>query len=58
MDGQADRRTRYRRAIGALHANLRLQRELLWHPRLGLAGPRRSMVAAGNKVRRLARRRV
>jgi hypothetical protein len=29
-----------RAVLDRVDAHLRLQRELLWHPRLGLAGPR------------------
>jgi len=46
MDATTER-TRRGRAIRSLATridqHLRLQRELLWHPRLGLAGPRRAV---------------
>ena len=42
MDTNADRaRPRNARTLlNRIEQQLRLQRELLWHPRLGLAGPR------------------
>lgn len=43
MNSKADRarRPRNRRSLlNRIEQQLRLQRELLWHPRLGLAGPR------------------
>jgi hypothetical protein len=43
MDGNTDRVRRERniRALaGRIRQHLRLQRELLWHPRLGLVGQR------------------
>jgi hypothetical protein len=59
MDASTDRarRTRALRSLAhRIDQHLRLQRELLWHPRLGLAGPRaaavRIPVARRNWIRR------
>lgn len=48
------RRGKVRRILDRLDAHVRLQRELLWHPRLGLAGARVPVPAA----KRVARRRT
>jgi hypothetical protein len=40
---RAGRRRNMRSLLNRIDEQLRLQRELLWHPRLGLAGPRQAV---------------
>ena len=55
MNGNTDRARRDRnvRALAdRIQQHLRLQRELLWHPRLGLVGPRHPIPVAVHSARR------